>query len=118
MLPMQAQHRPASTPPHLRGLLAHMALALLFLLAQHHAGKHWLAHAVESVLHHDASAPTPSPCSDCDGVAAFGAALPTPEAAPPVRLDLVQADAVAGATAWLMAADAAVYESRAPPAMA
>ena len=115
---MQPPRRHTQAPQPLRRVLAHVVLALLFVLAQHHAGKHWLAHALDSLQHHEAGAPAPSPCGDCNSVAAFGAALPTPEVAPLAALDLAHDRAVAAATAWLMAANAAVYRSRAPPARA
>ncbi|MDQ2779495.1 MAG: hypothetical protein M3Y32_08060, partial [Pseudomonadota bacterium] len=61
-----------------RRLLAVAVLGLLLLFGQQHATRHWLSHAIDAT-HAKAPGSVPQPhCDACDGLAAFGAAMPAP----------------------------------------
>lgn len=104
-------------PLNLRRLLAHIALGLLLLFAQQHATRHWLSHAVEATHAKIQGAPEGEHCVDCDALTAFGAALPTPQGAPPIAVEFEQVRLQTMQPVLLLAAALAAYLSRAPPSL-
>ena len=102
---------------NLRRLLAHVALGLLLLFSQQHAVQHWLSHAVEATSAKNQSAPAAEHCEDCDGLVAFGAALPAP---PPTFTFLdgfEHVQPVFRLTQPVLATTPVAYLSRAPPTL-
>lgn len=101
---------------NLRRLLAHVALGLLLLFSQQQATQHWLSHAVEATQAKK-GAPATEHCGTCDGLVAFGAALPAlpPALAVPDPFEHVQP--LSRLTNPLLAAALVAYLSRAPPAL-
>ena len=100
---------------NLRSLLACAVLGLALLLGQQQAARHGLAHAVKATPAQTQAAPAENHCEACDGLAAFGAALPAPATAPAV---LPLRDRSTRST-WDKSAPATAvttgYLSRAPP---
>ena len=102
---------------NLRSLLAHAVLGLLLLFGQQQAIRHWSSHAVKATPATTQGAPAEIHCDACDGLAAFGAALPAPAFALPAvplreQTGLPTSDISAPATAA-----ATGYLSRAPPVL-
>lgn len=100
---------------NVRRLLAHLALGLLLLFAQHHATRHWLSHAVEATHAKEQGGPAGEHCIDCDALVAFGAALPTPQAVVPIPIEFEPIRLPTLHPALLLAAASVAYLSRAPP---
>jgi hypothetical protein len=100
---------------NLRRLLAHVALGLLLLFSQQHAVQHWLSHAVEATKNQ--SAPAAEHCEACDGLVAFGAALPAPPPAFTVFDGFEHVQPVIRLTQPVLATSPVAYLSRAPPTL-
>lgn len=98
-----------------RRLLAHAVLAMLLLLGQHTATRHWLSHAIEATQAKVSGIPAQTHCDDCDGLVAFGAALPTLALALPLVTDLDNVERVAASPSAPDIARPTGYLLRAPP---
>ncbi len=104
-----------SSMPILRKLLAHAVLGMLLLFGQQQAVRHALSHATEAVQGKAQGAPAELHCNLCDGLAAFGAALPAPDAALPIAPQPARASALAAGRLAPVTGVATGYLSRAPP---
>jgi predicted transporter len=100
---------------NLRRLLAHVVLGLLLLFSQQHAVQHWLTHAVEATKNQ--SAPAAEHCEACDGLVAFGAALPAPPPSFTVFDGFEHVQPVIRLTQPVLATSPVAYLSRAPPTL-
>jgi len=101
---------------NLRRLLAHVALGLMLLFSQQHATQHWLSHAVEATQAKK-GAPATEHCDACDGLVAFGAALPAPPPALVVPDPFDHVQPLFRLTVPSLATALVAYLSRAPPAL-
>ena len=102
---------------NLRRMLAHVVLGLLLLFGQQNATQHWLSHAIEEIHAKAHGSPPPAHCDVCDGLAAFGAAIPGSAFA---HLLAFQAELTALPTPAAIEparAFATGYQSRAPPVL-
>ena len=103
--------------PELRRLLAHAVLAVLLLAGQQHATRHWLSHTIEATQAKATGTPVHTHCDECDGLVAFGAALPTPICAFPPVTDFDNAQVFAASPSAPDTATPIGYLSRAPPTL-
>jgi imidazolonepropionase-like amidohydrolase len=90
-------------------------LGLLLALGQHLSTRHWLSHAMEAAQAKATGTPVQAHCHECDGMAAFGAALPTVSAALPLATDREKNQLFAVSPAAPAVAATLGYLSRAPP---
>lgn len=109
----------ASTP-NLRKLLAHAVLGLLLLLGQHYATRHCLSHAIEAIQAKATQAkatgtPAQTHCDECDGLVAFGAALPALAGTLSLVTDFGNVQVFAPSPSAPVIAALSGYWSRAPP---
>lgn len=106
----------ASTP-NLRRLLAHAVLGLLLLLGQHYATRHCLSHAIDAIQAKATGTPVQTHCDECDGLVAFGTALPTLAGELSLVTDFDNVQVFAPSPSAPAIAVLSGYLSRAPPSL-